>query len=324
MPVRKPLVVVYICLFLLLNWLFQNFITLKDINDKRYALHTITEIHVVSRNNFTAKKAIEEAYARIKEVEKTLNYFDIASQISLLNNRAYYEAVTVNNDVLAVLDAALEGSKKTAGAFDITTTPITRLYGFGTDEKRVPAKTEITSKLAAVGYQYIQINHEQKTVRFLKRGLMIDLGGILKGYAVDQAVAVLKKHGIKHALVNAGGNIYAIGNHRGKPWRVAIRDPRDLEHNIPIVIELENNACATSGDYEQYFYENKKRISHIFNPKTGLPSNLENGVMAVTVLADTATEADILSTGCFVLGKEKSDKIIPNKTFFFLVTGNNN
>lgn len=308
---------IYLIAFLAINSMIDNFFVSKDYNEKKFALHTITEINVQSRNRLKAKKAIHAAYQRINEIEKQLNYFDPQSQTSILNSRAYWESVPVSKDMLNVLLAATAASEKTAGAFDITTTPITRLYGFGTDKKQEPSATEIKKAKEMVGYKYIKIDPEKQEVRFLKKGLMIDLGGIMKGYAVDEAIKVLKEHGIKNALINAGGNIYALGKNHGRKWVIGIKDPQNTGKITNEIIQLSNNGCATSGDYEQYFFKDNKKISHIFNPKTGQPSNLENKIRAVTVIADNATEADILSTSCFVLGPEKANELIPNQKFFY-------
>lgn len=315
MKTRKWLL--YLAIFIFINLILDNFLVLKEYNEKRFALHTITEIHVLARNKFKAKKAVAAAFDRIKEIETQLNYFDPQSQTAQLNSRAFWEEVPVSKDMFNILTAAIAGSEKTEGAFDITTTPITRLYGFGTTEKHDPANKQIAEKLKYIGYQNIKLDPEKQTVRFLKKGLLIDLGGILKGYAVDEAVKVLEANGIKNGLVNAGGNIYALGKNHGQYWKIGIKNPLDTKKTTNDVLKLSNNACATSGDYEQYFYQNKKKISHIFNPKTGQPSNLENKICSVTVIADNATEADILSTACFVLGQEKTAKLIKNKTIFY-------
>lgn len=308
---------IYLAIFLIVNAIFDNFFVLKDYNEKKFALHTITEIHVLSRNKVKAKQAIAAAYARINEIEKQLNLFDPQSQVSELNTRAYWEAVPVSQDILNVITASIAGSQISDGAFDITTTPITRLYGFGTDNKQEPTNAELQNAMKNLGYQYIKIDHEKRTVRFLKKSLMLDLGGIIKGYAVDEAIKVLKANGIKSALVNAGGNIYALGKNRGKKWTIGIKNPKDTSKITKDIIQLSNNACATSGDYEQYFFEDNKKISHIFNPKTGQPSNLENSIRSVTVIADNATEADIFSTACFVLGPERANELIKNQKIFY-------
>ena len=317
MEIRKDRVALYVVGFLVVIWLCNNFLLLKEYNDKRYYLHTITEIHILCRNQYQAQKAINAAYAQIKVVEHTINYFDPTSELSKINREAYAHPVTISAMMLDILTQAQEGSRISDGAFDITTTPITRLYGFGTNTNYVPQKQEIRETLTRVGYKNILLSTTNSTVQFLKPKMQLDLGGI-KGYAVDEAIKVLRKQGIKDGLVNAGGNIYAMGTNHGKPWRIGIRNPRDKEGTTADSFTLQNQGCATSGDYEQFFYKNNERITHIFDPHTGRPANLESGVISVTVITSNATWADILGKPCFIWGETKTKKQFPElQTIFY-------
>lgn len=317
MPIRKQLVIFYLVLFWLVATLFNHNFSTRDYNEKRLALHTITEINIICPNKKKAQKAVNAAFTRIAELEKKLNYYNPQSEISQINSAAHYQDVTVSSETIEMLLAAVKGSQMTEGAFDVTATPITKLYGFGSEKKQIPGAAKLKKSLEEVGYQYLKIDPHKNTVRFLKKGMLIDPGGIVKGYVVDQAVKVLQAEGIKNGLVNAGGNIYAFGKKRGKPWQIAIKDPQKKEELTATVLELSNQACATSGDYEQFFYEKRLKISHIFNPQTGQPANLENNIRSVTVIADTATEADVLSTACFVLGEKRSNELIKNQKIFY-------
>lgn len=317
MEIRKERVLFLVVAFFMLSWLFNDFLLLKDYNDKRYYLHTVTEIHILCRNKYQAQKAIAAAYARIKTIEQEINYFDPTSELARINREAYDRPVTISADMADILSQSLEGSRLSSGAFDITATPITRLYGFGAAKNHLPSGREIDTALHNVGYQYVRLSTTNHTVRFLKPGLQIDLGGV-KGYAVDAAIAVLREHGIRHGLVNAGGNIYAMGTNRGKPWRIAIRNPRNKDAVTADFFTLSNQGCATSGDYEQFFFDTNKRIAHIFDPHTGRPANLASGVISVTVVTSNATWADILSKPCFIWGQKKTKKLFPGlQTYFY-------
>jgi thiamine biosynthesis lipoprotein len=316
----KQRIALYVIGFFMLCWLSDYFIAPKEIGRQSYVLHTLTEIKVISGNERRGQKAVNAAFDRLKELEEKFNYFDPHSELSKLNRSAYQEAVPLSDDMYNILKLALEGSEISEGAFDITVTPITRLYGFGTDTRQVPARSAVQNALTQVSWRNVQLDAEHKTARFLNRGTLIDLGGLAKGYAVDAAVEVLKQHGIKNGLLNAGGNIYALGRNHGKKWRVGIRNPRattDVRADPLQVIELSDQACATSGDYEQYFLDSDHRYAHIFNPRTGRPANLENGAASVTVIADTAARADLLSTACFVLGEKKANELIPEQKIFY-------
>lgn len=294
----------------------EHFLMIKEISAQRYVMHTLTEIKVLCRNERHGRRAINEAFERFKELENKFNYFNPHSELSAVNRKAYAQGIEISQDMYQIISLALEGSQLSDGAFDITVTPITRLYGFGTDKQQVPSGKNLNVKLQSVGWKNILLNPEQQTIRLTNKHTLLDLGGIAKGYAIDEAVVILKKHGIKNGLVNAGGDIYALGKNRGKMWRIGVRHPRNTTGNIQ-VIELSDQACATSGDYEQYFFDNnQKRNSHIFNPSTGRPANLENNIASVTVIAASAGRADMLATACFVLGEEKSQKIPEEKIFY--------
>ena len=143
-------------------------------------------------------------------------------------------------------------------------------------------------------------------MKFSRHGVRIDLGGIGKGYAVDNCIALLKKRGITHALVTAGGDSRVLGDREGRPWMVGIRDPRRKD-NVVAVIPLINSAISTSGDYERYFEVNGVRYHHIINPKTGKSAM---GVHSATVIGPDATTTDGLTKPVFILGPEKGMKLI--------------
>lgn len=191
------------------------------------------------------------------------------------------------------------------GAFDVTVGPLVDLWGFTDKEYRLPQDEEIKSRLGAVGFDKIIFHDSERIVEFSVPGMKVDLGGIAKGFAVDCAVNKLKEFGIKSCLINAGGQIYGLGYKMFQPWAVAVRSPRGK--NLIGHTMLVNQAVSTSGDYEQYFIKDKKRYSHIFDPRTGYP--VDSGIISVTVTADDGLTADALSTAIFVLGKIKGENL---------------
>ncbi len=299
-------------------FLFTYSNSIKNYQESRVLLHTITEIQVLTNNKLTANKALNAAFARIEQIEKEMNIFDPNSELAKINATAYEEEIALSPDMFDILTLAINGSKKTNGAFDITVRPLSKLYGFGSTKKHVPTNKEIEESLTLVSYKLIKINTDKKTIRFLKKGVAIDLGGIAKGYAVDEAVKVLIHYGIKNALVSAGGSsIYALGTNQGEPWKIAIRDPKNTDKTTARVIKLQNQGLSTSGDYEHFFLVGNKKIAHILNPITGRPANLETKTHSVTVITDTATEAEILTKACYILGPEKSKQITKDKIIYF-------
>lgn len=176
------------------------------------------------------------------------------------------------------------------------------LWGFTDKNYLFPADEDIKRTLNFIGSDKIIVNHSESTIKFKIPGMKIDLGAVAAGYAVDCAVKCLKEKGVKSCLINAGGEIYCLGNRQPlKAWKVAIQNPR--KNNFSGYLELKDKAVATSGDYEQFFLKGGKRYSHIMNPKTGYPC--DSGIISVTVIAPDCLTADFLSTAVFVLGKDK-------------------
>jgi thiamine biosynthesis lipoprotein len=269
---------------------------------------TVFEITVQHKNPAAARKIIQEALLEGERIENLLSVYKKASEVSIINLKAGVEEVKVSEDCLYVIEEALSYSKLSNGAFDITVGPLIELWGFNSEEKKVPYKTEIKKTLPLVNYKNVRINREKSTVKLKKRGMKIDLGGIAKGYAVDRMAAILKNGGIKRAIVNAGGDVYALGNPARKSgWEIGIRNPRNHE-SIVDVIRLSNKAAATSGDYEKFFTKGGRRYSHIIDPRIGAPAS--SGVMSITVIAPSALEADALATTLFVLGEKAGKELI--------------
>ena len=209
----------------------------------------------------------------------------------------------ISQELFDLLTTALEFSRITEGAFDITYASVGFMYDFRAHKK--PTEEEIESALPAVNYHHVVLDAKARTVFFTQPGVRIDLGGIGKGYAVDRGIAILQQRGIPHALVTAGGDSRIIGDRFGKPWIVGIRHPDDKARVIA-KIPLVDTAMSTSGDYERYFDEDGVRYHHIIDPRTGKSASK---VRSATILASTATRTDGLSKTAFVLGAEEAMKI---------------
>jgi thiamine biosynthesis lipoprotein len=180
------------------------------------------------------------------------------------------------------------------------------LWGFTKKKFSQPSDEDIQKRLQFVGANKIIFHSYDNVVEFNVPGMEIDLGAIAKGYAVDCSVKALRAAGVSSCLINAGGQIYCLGTNAGKPWRIAIADPRGKE--IKKFFDLTDKSVATSGDYEQYFMVGAKRFSHIMDPKTGYPS--DSGVISATVIADDGLTADFLSTSLLVMGKRKGTELL--------------
>jgi thiamine biosynthesis lipoprotein len=249
------------------------------------------------------ERDIDAVMAEMRRIDSDMSTYKSDSEISRVNARAAQGPVKISKELFDLLTTALEYSRLTDGAFDITYASVGFMYDFRA--RHHPDDKQIAAALPAVNYRHVLLDRATSSVRFSQAGVRIDLGGIAKGYAVDRGIAILQRAGIKHALVSAGGDSRIIGDRFGKPWIVGIRHP-DHKDQIIARLPLVDTAISTSGDYERYFDENGVRYHHIIDPRTG---HSASAVRSATVLAPTATRTDGLSKTAFVLGAEAAIKI---------------
>jgi thiamine biosynthesis lipoprotein len=248
------------------------------------------------------ERAAAIAFKEISRLDNLLSKYKENSDIWQLNKLG---KARVSQDTIYVINKAKQFSKDTDGVFDITVEPLLEIWGFKDQQYRIPAQEEITEALKLVGTDKIIIDETNSTIEFKAENMAIDLGGIAKGYAVDKAVEKLKEIGIKDALINAGGDIFSLGEKFSGKWQIAIRDPRS--QGVIKDLKLRDKAIATSGDYQAFFIVNERRLAHIINPQTGYPC--ESGVISVSVVADDCLTADALATSIFILGKDKGEQL---------------
>ncbi|MFH1640887.1 MAG: FAD:protein FMN transferase, partial [Candidatus Omnitrophota bacterium] len=245
-----------------------------------------------------AKEAAGIVFGEIRRIESLLSKYDPDSEVARLNRNG---ELKVSPETFYVINKSYELWSASSGAFDITIGLLVDLWGFTEKEYYVPTEEEVNDVLELVGMNKIILNPLNNMIKFTIPGIKIDLGAIAKGYAADCAVEKLRESGIQSCLINAGGQVYCLGDKAGSPWKVAVKDPRGSQ--AIDYLELKNSSVSTSGDYEQYFTKEGKRYSHILNPRTGYPA--DSGILSVTVIAPSGLTADALSTSIFVLGKEK-------------------
>lgn len=242
------------------------------------------------------KEAISAVVSEMERINQTMSTYIESSDISQINARAYSEEVKISQEIYDLLALSFDISKMTGGAFDITYASVGYLYSY--PEKSKPSDEQITALLNAVNYKLVKLDEANLSVQFLHKDVKIDLGGIAKGYAVDNAIELLSEMGINNALVTAGGDTRLLGDRLGKPWIVGIRDPRNAGKQA-VVIPLTESAMSTSGDYERYFEEDGKRFHHILSPKTGKSTY---SVQSVSIIGPQSVYNDALSTAVFVMG----------------------
>lgn len=251
----------------------------------------------------------DEIFARFAELETILSANRDGTNIAQINEGAGIEPVKAAPETLVNLSEALAFSEKTGGLFDPSVGPLVKAWNIGTDAAAIPTKEALEKALALVDYRKVLVNGKDGTVFLEEKDMKLDLGAIAKGYAADEAVRIIARHGIKKAIVDLGGNIFAYGQKKaGTGWTIGIRDP-ETEQGSPILsVLVENKSVVTSGIYERYFEENGKKFHHILDTRTGYPA--ENELLSVSIIAPESMLADALSTSTFLLGTEKGMKLI--------------
>jgi thiamine biosynthesis lipoprotein len=251
--------------------------------------------------------AFAAVFDEFERLDALMSVWRDGSDVLRLNAAAGRQPVHVSPEVLEVLRAAQQMSAWTGGKFDVTFGALSGLWKFDHDQdNRVPDPEEVRKRLPLIDYQAVVIDEPAGTVYLRHAGMRVHLGGIGKGYAVDRAAQILRGRGVQNFLVQAGGDLYAGGMRGNRPWRAGIHDPRGNDRTFAAV-DVTDHAFSTSGDYERYFISQGRRYHHILDPDTGQPAR---GCRSVTILARTATLADGLSTGVFVLGPEAGMALI--------------
>lgn len=244
---------------------------------------------------------------RINQLEDQLTVFRDTSEISLINRVAAERPIKIEAQLFELLLLAQRLYRETEGAFDITSAPLTRCWGFFTREGRLPKAAELDASRERVGMHQLIFNVQDRTLRFTGPGVELNLGSIGKGYALDVVATMMRRHGTKAALLSGGSSsILALGPAAAgnEGWLVGLRHPRRRDARWATV-RLRDCGMATSGSGEQYFEVEGKRYGHIIDPRTGAPVE---GRASVTVIAPTAAEADALATAFYVGGSELAER----------------
>ena len=258
-----------------------------------------------SGGNFDSNSRIAEAY---QSAVGTL-----VSGVVAINRQAGIEPVKVRPDLIEVLEKALYYAELSGGAFDPTIGPLVKLWGIGTDTQHIPDDDEISTALALVDWRDLIIDREEGTAFLRREGMALDLGAIAKGYAADEALRIAREGRVKRAVFDFGGNIAVLGwrEVKGKellPWRIGIQNPLNGRGTYIGVLPVHDTSVVTSGVYERNFELDEKRYHHLLSTVNGYP--VENGLLSVTIVADSSTDADALSTAVFTLGFELGKVLI--------------
>ena len=287
----------------------------KQVSFSGKTMGTTYHITVVTGFFENTKALKDKIDMRLDEINKSMSTYRKDSEISKFNAlKQSGEKFYISNDFFNVMTVAQNIYKLTGGAWDGTVEPLVTLWGFGNSEnkKRIPTQSEINALLTDIGFNNIEISANHYLVK-RKAFISLDFASIAKGYGVDQVAALIRTNQIKNFLVEIGGEVFAAGFRKdGKNWKIGINRP---EKNTPFdqvykVLYLQDKGFATSGDYRNYFECEGKRFSHILDPRNGYPIN--NGVVSVSIVADTCTFADGLATAIMVLGHKKGLELVNN------------
>lgn len=265
-----------------------------------------TAIHVElwSLDKRRGDAAADAVIAEMHRIDRLMSPYKADSELSLINRDAAHRAVHVGDELFGLLAASLRFSDLSGGAFDVTFASVGRLYDYRAGIR--PTEAELAAARAGIGWRGLQLDAAARTVRFSHPATAIDLGGFAKGHAVDNAARILAEHGVQHAIVSAGGDSRLIGDRCGRPWTIAIRDPR-RPGEVVAVLPLEETSVSTSGDYERYFEVDGVRCHHLIDPRTGRSPET---IRSVTILAADGLTTEALSKTVFVQGLERGMRLV--------------
>ena len=297
LPFNRPIIVFLFLIVLALIGLRQcPFDQPEVVQKSQIVMDTVVQITAFGKENSRTAAAVDAAFAEMKRLEALTSFYMEGSDLQRLSVSGSAE---VSPEVARIIALGLEVARASGGAFDMTLGNLKSLWGIESENPQVPTPEKIRAALKGVGPDALKVNGRR--IEKKDSGTTVDLGGIAKGFAIDRAVEVLEENGIRQAAVNAGGDIRLLGDRQGQPWRIAVQDPRNSNRFLAKLF-LKDVAVVTSGDYERFFEKDGVRYHHLFDPRTGYPSQASR---SVTVLADNAALADALATAAFVLGPEK-------------------
>lgn len=272
----------------------------KTINSQHFFLNSILTLNIndtdVDKDKISAK--VQE---KVQELEDKFTLNSSESEVSKINQNAGISPVKVSDETFYVIESSLKYSELSDGKFDISVGDLVKLWGIDTENEKVPTEDEIKESLKKIDYKKIILDENEKTVFLEDKGMVIDLGAIAKGYVADVINDILKENGVKSAIVNLGGNVYAYGSKNGADFKVGIRDPFSQDPNTYLgIFSGQDVTVVTSGVYERFFEKDGQRYHHILSTSTGYP--VDNGLVATTIITKNSMDADALSTTVFALG----------------------
>lgn len=271
-----------------------------------------TTYHITYQSDDNLKKEIEET---LKAVDQEFSMFNPQSTVALINEG---KRPTLSDDFLEVYQLAQQVNEESDGAFDITVAPLVNAWGFGFKNQQMPNNHQIDSLRRLVGMEHVSLAGAKGSqyVRFQRPRMMLDFSAIAKGYGTDRVARLLMSHDVANFMVEIGGEVYAKGNSEKRlPWRIGVSKPVDDPDNdaqeLETVLNVTNQAMATSGNYRNFYYKGGRKYAHTIDSKTGRP--VQHSLLSATVLAPTCAEADAYATSFMVMGLDKARQVLERK-----------
>lgn len=278
------------------------------VSENYFIYDTVVKVKVFGEN--ANNQTLKDIGNLLEDLDDKMNKDKVGSEIQKINAAAGTSAVQVSKELYDLIALSLQYGDQTNGFFDIAIGPLVDLWQIGSEGAHVPKQDEITTAMTLTNYKDIELNEKEHSVKLLHKGMVLDLGGIGKGYAAEQIKAYLLEHGLTSALINMGSSsIITVGNKvDGSDWILGIQNPDQSRGNSLGTITLNDEVINTSGVYERFFIQDNVRYHHIFDPRTGYP--IQNGLESVTIIGKDAVEAEALTKGIFVMGVEEGLKYI--------------
>lgn len=255
------------------------------------------------------EQAFSQSFDRIEEIENEMSINISTSEVSTINKNAGIKPVVVSADTFRVIKEAVEVAKLSHGAFDPTVGPLVSSWNIGSNNARIPSQEEIDKLLPLIDYRMITLNEDEMSVYLEKKGMMIDLGGIAKGYAADEVAKILKSNKVEKAIVNLGGNVLTLGTRvDDTKWRIGVQNPELERGGYVMIVNFEDSALVTSGPYERFLEVDGVKYHHILDTTTGYPVDTE--LTSASIIAKESFISDALSTAVYSLGLKKGLALI--------------
>lgn len=323
-----PLFYTLLFLSLIFTFVFVSCGQKTEPSQTRVVLGTVCTVQLFEKGK---PKYYDTLFARLSEIEERMSVNIPSSDIARINTAAGIEAVEVHEDTFTVVKAALEFAELTDGAFNPAGGALVQLWNIGSDSPHLPSREEIDRVLPLCDWRSVVLKEGVKqasgaavkpSVFLTQKGSALDLGGIAKGYAADEIARMIRGFGIQGAIVDLGGNIYAVGEKTGgNAWKVGIKNPFDSAGAPVLAVGLKDCSVVTSGVYERFFEKDGRRYHHLLDFADGRPA--DNALMSVTIIHRSSMSADALATAVFIMGKDKGTDFLQKQNIFGLCIDRN-